>query len=76
MQYAGIDETLISMMFCEFVRQSFFVDYKAMLHIHYVVEEYETDELSEEIGMKRKKEPHPMKRSKRKPLFVKEWCVC
>jgi hypothetical protein len=46
---------------------------KLLLHIHYVVEECETVELSYKIGTKRKNVPDPTRRSKRKPpLLMKE----
>ncbi|CAL4969483.1 unnamed protein product [Urochloa decumbens] len=54
----------------------FTAGYKAVLHIHSVVEECEIVELIEEIDMKRKKETDlKKKKSKRKPLFVKNGAV-
>ncbi|KAJ1271015.1 hypothetical protein BS78_06G096300 [Paspalum vaginatum] len=52
----------------------FTAGYKAVLHIHSVVEECEIVELIEEIDMKKKK-TDPKKKSKRKPLFVKNGAV-
>ncbi|XP_062227316.1 uncharacterized protein LOC133925392 [Phragmites australis] len=52
----------------------FAAGYKAVLHIHSVVEEYEIVDLLEEIDMKKKKEADP-KKPKRKPLFVKNGAV-
>ncbi|KAJ1263423.1 hypothetical protein BS78_09G183300 [Paspalum vaginatum] len=52
----------------------FTAGYKAVLHIHSVVEECEIVELIEEIDMKKKK-ADPKKKSKRKPLFVKNGAV-
>nr|CAB3486586.1 unnamed protein product [Digitaria exilis] len=54
----------------------FTAGYKAVLHIHSVVEECEIVELIEEIDMKKKKEADPKKKKpKRKPLFVKNGAV-
>lgn len=54
----------------------FTAGYKAVLHIHSVVEECEIVELIEEIDLKRKKESDPKKKKpKRKPLFVKNGAV-
>ncbi|CAN6244241.1 unnamed protein product [Urochloa humidicola] len=54
----------------------FTAGYKAVLHIHSVVEECEIVELIEEIDMKRKKETDPKKKkAKRKPRFVKNGAV-
>ncbi|KAL5215373.1 hypothetical protein ABZP36_004525 [Zizania latifolia] len=54
----------------------FTAGYKAMLHIHSVVEECEIVDLIQEIDMKKKKETDPKKRKpKRKPLFVKNGAV-
>ncbi|XP_072986454.1 uncharacterized protein [Typha latifolia] len=54
----------------------FTAGYKAVLHIHSVVEECEIVELIEEIDMKKKKETDPKKKKpKRKPLFVKNGAV-
>jgi peptide chain release factor subunit 3 len=54
----------------------FTAGYKAVLHIHSVVEECEIVELIEEIDMKKKKEADPKrKKPKRKPLFVKNGAV-
>ncbi|KAL6640264.1 hypothetical protein ACP70R_015404 [Stipagrostis hirtigluma subsp. patula] len=54
----------------------FTAGYKAVLHIHSVVEECEIVELIEEIDLKRKKETDPKKKKpKRKPLFVKNGAV-
>lgn len=50
----------------------FTAGYKAVLHIHAIVEECEIVELIEEIDMKKKKEVDPKKKKpKKKPLFVK-----
>lgn len=54
----------------------FTAGYKAVLHIHSVVEECEIVDLIEEIDLKRKKESDPKKKKpKRKPLFVKNGAV-
>lgn len=54
----------------------FTAGYKAVLHIHAVVEECEIVDLIEEIDMKKKKSPDPKKKkAKRKPLFVKNGAV-
>ncbi|PNT66458.1 hypothetical protein BRADI_3g12030v3 [Brachypodium distachyon] len=54
----------------------FTAGYKAVLHIHSVVEECEIVELIEEIDLKKKKESDPKKRKpKKKPLFVKNGAV-
>ncbi|XP_062184184.1 uncharacterized protein LOC133888086 [Phragmites australis] len=53
----------------------FTAGYKAVLHIHSVVEECEIVDLIEEIDMKKKKEAGPKKKPKRKPLFVKNGAV-
>ncbi|KAK3157902.1 hypothetical protein QOZ80_2AG0129970 [Eleusine coracana subsp. coracana] len=53
----------------------FTAGYKAVLHIHSVVEECEIVELIEEIDLKRKKGTDPKKKPKRKPLFVKNGAV-
>ncbi|PKU75763.1 Elongation factor 1-alpha C [Dendrobium catenatum] len=55
----------------------FTAGYKAILHIHSIVEESEIVELIEEIDvMKKKKDADPKKRKpKRKPLFVKNGAV-
>ncbi|OEL20215.1 Eukaryotic peptide chain release factor GTP-binding subunit ERF3A [Dichanthelium oligosanthes] len=54
----------------------FTAGYKAVLHIHSVVEECEIVDLIEEIDMKKKKEADPKKKKpKRKPLFVKNGAV-
>ncbi|XP_062218968.1 uncharacterized protein LOC133918884 isoform X1 [Phragmites australis] len=54
----------------------FTAGYKAVLHIHSVVEECEIVELIEEIDLKRMKETDPKKKKpKRKPLFVKNGAV-
>ncbi|BAF08690.1 Os02g0456200 [Oryza sativa Japonica Group] len=54
----------------------FTAGYKAVLHIHSVVEECEIVELIEEIDLKRRKEGDiKKKKSKRKPLFVKNGAV-
>uniref|UniRef100_A0A0E0JZH5 Tr-type G domain-containing protein n=1 Tax=Oryza punctata TaxID=4537 RepID=A0A0E0JZH5_ORYPU len=54
----------------------FTAGYKAVLHIHSVVEECEIVELIEEIDLKRRKESDlKKKKSKRKPLFVKNGAV-
>nr|CAB3449719.1 unnamed protein product [Digitaria exilis] len=54
----------------------FTAGYKAVLHIHSVVEECEIVELVEEIDLKRKKETDPKKKKpNRKPLFVKNGAV-
>ncbi|WOL20191.1 eukaryotic peptide chain release factor GTP-binding subunit [Canna indica] len=54
----------------------FTAGYKAVLHIHAIVEECEIVELIEEIDMKKKKDADPRKRKpKRKPLFVKNGAV-
>ncbi|OEL25915.1 Eukaryotic peptide chain release factor GTP-binding subunit ERF3A [Dichanthelium oligosanthes] len=54
----------------------FTAGYKAVLHIHSVVEECEIVELIEEIDLKRKKETDPKKKKpKRKLLFVKNGAV-
>jgi len=54
----------------------FTAGYKAVLHIHSVVEECEIVDLIEEIDLKRKKETDPKKKkTKRKPLFVKNGAV-
>ncbi|KAK3154047.1 hypothetical protein QOZ80_2BG0185170 [Eleusine coracana subsp. coracana] len=52
----------------------FTAGYKAVLHIHSVVEECEIVELIEEIDLKKKKGTDP-KKPKRKPLFVKNGAV-
>lgn len=58
------------------VQAIFTAGYKAVLHIHSVVEECEIVELIEEIGMKKKKEEDPKKKKpKRKPLFVKNGAI-
>ncbi|KAJ3679845.1 hypothetical protein LUZ60_016123 [Juncus effusus] len=50
----------------------FTAGYKAVLHIHSVVEECEIVELIEEIDTRKKKDDDPKKKKpKRKPLFVK-----
>ncbi|VAH41493.1 unnamed protein product [Triticum turgidum subsp. durum] len=54
----------------------FTAGYKAVLHIHSVVEECEIVDLIEEIDMKKAKVTDPKKKkSKRKPLFVKNGAV-
>lgn len=54
----------------------FTAGYKAVLHIHAIVEECEIVELIEEIDTKKKKDTDPKKRKpKRKPLFVKNGAV-
>ncbi|KAK1572792.1 hypothetical protein QYE76_038469 [Lolium multiflorum] len=54
----------------------FTAGYKAVLHIHSVVEECEIVDLIEEIDMKKMKETDPKKKKpKRKPLFVKNGAV-
>ncbi|KAH0451699.1 hypothetical protein IEQ34_018998 [Dendrobium chrysotoxum] len=54
----------------------FTAGYKAILHIHAIVEESEIVELIEEIDVKKKKDADPKKRKpKRKPLFVKNGAV-
>ncbi|XP_042462509.1 eukaryotic peptide chain release factor GTP-binding subunit ERF3A-like [Zingiber officinale] len=54
----------------------FTAGYKAVLHIHAVVEECEIVELIEEIDTRKKKETDARKkRSKHKPLFVKNGAV-
>ncbi|PKA49968.1 Elongation factor 1-alpha C [Apostasia shenzhenica] len=54
----------------------FTAGYKAVLHIHSVVEECEIVELIEEIDLKKKKDVDPKKRKhKKKPLFVKSGAV-
>jgi peptide chain release factor subunit 3 len=54
----------------------FTAGYKAVLHIHSVVEECEIVDLIEEIDMKKKKYADPNKKKpKRKPLFVKNGAV-
>lgn len=54
----------------------FTAGYKAVLHIHSIVEESEIVELIEEIDVKKKKDADPKKRKpKRKPLFVKNGAV-
>lgn len=45
--------------------------YKAVLHIHAIVEECEIVDLLEEIDLKKKKDADPKKKKKKKPLFVK-----
>lgn len=52
----------------------FTAGYKAILHIHAIVEECEIVDLLEEIDMKKKKDADPKKR-RRKPLFVKNGAV-
>ncbi|KAG0469491.1 hypothetical protein HPP92_016191 [Vanilla planifolia] len=54
----------------------FTAGYKAILHIHSIVEECEIVELIEEIDVRKKKGADPKKsKSKRKPLFVKNGAV-
>ncbi|KAG6494610.1 hypothetical protein ZIOFF_042370 [Zingiber officinale] len=55
----------------------FTAGYKAVLHIHSIVEECEVIDLLEEIDTKRRKEEDPRKKAKakRKPLFVKNGAV-
>lgn len=54
----------------------FTAGYKAVLHIHSVVEECEIVDLIEEIDMKKAKVTDPKKKkTKRKPLFVKNGAV-
>jgi peptide chain release factor subunit 3 len=54
----------------------FTAGYKAVLHIHSVVEECEIVDLIEEIVMKKAKDTDPKKKKpKRKPLFVKNGAV-
>ncbi|XP_042399003.1 eukaryotic peptide chain release factor GTP-binding subunit ERF3A-like [Zingiber officinale] len=54
----------------------FTAGYKAVLHIHSIVEECEVVELLEEIDTKKKKDADPRKKkAKRKPLFVKNGAV-
>ncbi|KAJ6851704.1 eukaryotic peptide chain release factor GTP-binding subunit ERF3A isoform X1 [Iris pallida] len=54
----------------------FTAGYKAVLHVHAIVEECEIVELIEEIDTKKKKEADPKKKkAKRKPLFVKNGAV-
>jgi peptide chain release factor subunit 3 len=54
----------------------FTAGYKAVLHVHSVVEECEIVDLIEEIDMKKKKDADQKKRKpKRKPLFVKNGAV-
>ncbi|KAJ6824099.1 eukaryotic peptide chain release factor GTP-binding subunit ERF3A isoform X1 [Iris pallida] len=53
----------------------FTAGYKAILHIHAIVEECEIVELIEEIDMKKKKDDPKKKKAKRKPLFVKNGAV-
>ncbi|KAH0469920.1 hypothetical protein IEQ34_001478 [Dendrobium chrysotoxum] len=54
----------------------FTAGYKAILHIHSIVEESEIVELIEEIDVKKKKDADPKKKKpKRKPLFVKNGAV-
>ncbi|XP_020270278.1 eukaryotic peptide chain release factor GTP-binding subunit ERF3A isoform X2 [Asparagus officinalis] len=50
----------------------FTAGYKAVLHIHSIVEECEIVDLIEEIDVKKKSDP---KKKKRKPLFVKNGAV-
>lgn len=52
----------------------FTAGYKAVLHIHSVVEECEIVDLIEEIDLKKKKDAD-QKKKKRKPLFVKNGAV-
>ncbi|CAA6672673.1 unnamed protein product [Spirodela intermedia] len=53
----------------------FTAGYKAVLHIHSIVEECEIVDLLEEIDLKKKKDADPKKKPKRKPLFVKNGAV-
>ncbi|KAJ0987340.1 hypothetical protein J5N97_005696 [Dioscorea zingiberensis] len=54
----------------------FTAGYKAVLHIHAIVEECEIVDLLEEIDLKKKKDNDPKKKKpKRKPLFVKNGAV-
>lgn len=53
----------------------FTAGYKAVLHIHSVVEECEIVDLIEEIDMKKMKADPKKKKAKRKPLFVKNGAV-
>ncbi|KAL0927136.1 hypothetical protein M5K25_001295 [Dendrobium thyrsiflorum] len=54
----------------------FTAGYKAILHIHSIVEDSEIVELIEEIDVKKKKDADPKKKkSKRRPLFVKNGAV-
>ena len=53
----------------------FTAGYKAILHVHSIVEECEIVDLLEEIDLKKRRDSEPKKKSKRKPLFVKNGAV-
>ncbi|XP_078428025.1 translation elongation factor EF1A/initiation factor IF2gamma family protein [Wolffia australiana] len=53
----------------------FTAGYKAVLHVHSIVEECEIVDLLEEIDLKKRRDGDPKKKPKRKPLFVKNGAV-
>ncbi|XP_020401650.1 eukaryotic peptide chain release factor GTP-binding subunit ERF3A isoform X2 [Zea mays] len=73
----AVSEFIAQLQILELLDNAIFTaGYKAVLHIHSVVEECEIVELIEEIGMKKKKEEDPKKKKpKRKPLFVKNGAI-
>ncbi|PWZ44131.1 Eukaryotic peptide chain release factor GTP-binding subunit ERF3A [Zea mays] len=72
----AVSEFIAQLQILELLDNAIFTaGYKAVLHIHSVVEECEIVELIEEIGMKKKKEDPKKKKPKRKPLFVKNGAI-
>ncbi|CAD6264096.1 unnamed protein product [Miscanthus lutarioriparius] len=73
----AVSEFIAQLQILELLDNAIFTaGYKAVLHIHSVVEECEIVELIEEIDMKKKKEADPKKKKpKRKLLFVKNGAI-
>ncbi|PWZ38738.1 Eukaryotic peptide chain release factor GTP-binding subunit ERF3A [Zea mays] len=72
----AVNEFIAQLQILELLDNAIFTaGYKAVLHIHSVVEECEIVELIEEIDMKKKKGDPKKKKPKRKPLFVKNGAI-